>query len=245
MWSPKIQAREYMKIVTWNCNGAFRNKFQEIVALEADIYVIQECENPEHSSGEYKKWAKNYFWVGESKHKGLGIFANDSLEIQRLNWEDGGLQLFLPINVNNQFNLVGVWTKYANSPTFRYIGQLWKYLELHKEKMSENNTVLCGDLNSNKIWDVWDRWWNHSDVVKELNGINMVSLYHAATGEEQGKETAPTLYHQRNLLKPYHIDYAFSSIDMFNTQNNMVKIGDHNDWLKFSDHTPLMFTISC
>jgi exonuclease III len=85
-----------MKIVTWNCNGAFRNKFHEIAKLEADIYVIQECENPEHSSGEYKKWAQNYLWAGDSKHRGLGIFANANVEIQRLNWNDNGLQLFLP-----------------------------------------------------------------------------------------------------------------------------------------------------
>ena len=174
-----------MKIVTWNCNGGFRNKIKEIEKLEADIYVIQECENPKHSKGEYGKWAENYLWVGESKHKGLGIFASSSVKIEQLNWEGNGLQLFLPVRVNNQFNLVGVWTKQANSPTFRYIGQLWKYLGLHKQKMATSHTVVCGDLNSNKIWDLnHDRQWNHSAVVRELNAINMVSLYHTVTGEE-------------------------------------------------------------
>ena len=235
-----------MKIVTWNCNGAFRNKYQEIAKLRADIYVIQECENPEYSKGEYGKWADNYLWVGESKHKGLAIFASSSVKIHRLNWEGNGLQLFLPVSVNNQFTLVGVWTKYANSPTFRYIGQLWKYLEIHKEKMAASPTVLCGDLNSNKIWDVnHDRQWNHSGVVRELNAINMVSLYHAVTGEEQGEESSPTFYLQRDLQKPYHIDYAFSSIDISNMQNTTVSVGSHIEWLKFSDHVPLTFTTAC
>lgn len=233
-----------MKIVTWNCNGGFRNKFQKIVTLEADIYVIQECENPEHSKGEYRKWAENYLWVGESQHKGLGIFASRSVKIQRLNWGSNELQLFLPISVDNQFTLVGVWTKYANSPTFRYIGQLWKYLGLHKAKMAARPTVLCGDLNSNKIWDVWDRWWNHSDVVKELLSINIVSLYHAVTGEEQGAESTPTFYHQRNLRKPYHTDYAFSSKAICDSQSTTVSVGRHTEWLEFSDHMPLTFTIT-
>ena len=160
------QWSDAMKIVTWNCNGAFRRKFHEIIQLKADIYVIQECENPERTSGEYRKWAQNYLWAGETEGRGPGIFASSSMEIRRLNWDDNGLQLFLPVAVNNWFNLVGVWTKQANSPTFRYIGQLWKYLGLYKQKMVTSHTVICGDLNSNKIWDLdHDRRWNHSAVV--------------------------------------------------------------------------------
>jgi endonuclease/exonuclease/phosphatase family metal-dependent hydrolase len=232
-----------MKIVTWNCNGGFQNKFQKIAALNADIYVIQECANPEHAKDDYRQWAKNYLWVGENKGRGLGIFASSSLDIHRLNWEDNGLQWFLPVAVNHRFNLVGVWTKYANSPTFGYIGQLWKYLQLHKDKIASNSTVLCGDLNSNKIWDIRHSQGNHSDVVKELNGINMLSCYHVMTAEEQGKESNPTFYLQRNVTKPYHIDYVFASKDLFNITNNTVSVGAYSEWLKVSDHVPITFTI--
>jgi len=233
-----------MKIVTWNCNGAFRKTYQEIEKIEADLYIIQECENPEFTKGEYTNWASSYFWHGENKHKGIGIFAHNGVEIECLDWQDNGLQLFLPVRVNNQFNLIAVWTKQANSPTFRYIGQLWKYLELHKEKMAADPTVLCGDLNSNKIWDIWDRWWNHSDVVRELNAANIQSLYHLATSEAQGSESAPTFFLHRNLQKAYHIDFAFASEGMFNPQSNTVTVGNHNPWLEFSDHVPITFTIA-
>ena len=41
-----------MKIVTWNCQGKFREKFELIKEENADIYVIQECENPEKSDND-------------------------------------------------------------------------------------------------------------------------------------------------------------------------------------------------
>ena len=40
-----------MRIVTWNCNGAFRKKYSRLKIDDKypDILVIQECENPELS----------------------------------------------------------------------------------------------------------------------------------------------------------------------------------------------------
>ena len=37
-----------MRIVTWNCNGAFRKKYSRLKIDDKypDILVIQECENP-------------------------------------------------------------------------------------------------------------------------------------------------------------------------------------------------------
>lgn len=121
-----------MKIVSWNCNGAFREKYAAIDQLKVDIAVIQECEDPSQSTNAFRKWAGDYLWYGRSKNKGIGVFSRTSCSISRLDWEDNSLQLFLPCRVNDQFSLLAAWTKYANSPNFRYIGQLWKYLQLHK-----------------------------------------------------------------------------------------------------------------
>lgn len=36
-----------MKIISWNCNGKFREKFRDILELDADIYVIKNAKTPQ------------------------------------------------------------------------------------------------------------------------------------------------------------------------------------------------------
>lgn len=226
-----------MRIVSWNCNGALRRKFDQLTSLSADIYVVQECENPLMSKdNKYKSWANNFLWTGENANKGLGIFCSNDIKVTENSWERNGTKYFISANIDSAFNLVAVWNHHANSPNFRYIGQLWKYLQLNKHLME--NTILVGDFNSNRIWDEWDRWWNHSDVVRELEEIGIRSLYHEFFNENQGEETTPTFFLQKKLLKKYHIDYAFADNIYFKTIKRF-SIANSSDWLKISDHMPL------
>ena len=121
-----------MKIISWNCNGKFREKFQDILELDADIYVIQECENPAESSCiEYLDFAQNYLWIGEHKSKGLGVFAKEGVRMRENNWKKFCLRNFLSVNINNSFDLVAVW---ACRP---YIEEYYIYQS------------ICNDLFSN------------------------------------------------------------------------------------------------
>lgn len=230
-----------MKIVTWNCNGAFRNKFDFISELDADIYIIQECENPDISQNiNYKNWSKNYLWVGDTKNKGLGIFAKPEFEIKKLDWtdtfRDHSVKYFLPCRVNQTFNLLSVWTHKNNSKYFDYIGQFWKYLQINKENFKE--IILAGDFNSSAIWHHYDKWWNHIDVINELYEIGIESFYHKFTGELQGKESKPTLYFQKNKSKTYHIDYIFG-VQKFSEKLINYNVGSKDKWLGLSDHMPI------
>jgi exonuclease III len=246
-----------MKIVSWNCAGALRKKTKFIDQFNADILVIQECEDPERSTKEYTEWAGNYLWYGETKNKGIGIFAKKENHVENLNWskeytQEGfnksnpaltwrseDLKVFLPCMVNDEITLLGVWTKKNKSEYFGYIGQFWKYLQIHRKDLSKGKTIVCGDFNSNVFWDKKDSWWNHSDVVQELNDIGLQSLYHLTTGENQGKETKPTFFLHKNELKPYHIDYAFVSSDLI--ADCHIEMGKREDWIDVSDHVPLTF----
>lgn len=232
-----------LKIVTWNCNGAFRKKFDCLLDYQADIHIIQECENPTESKhNEYQNWANNYLWIGDTKNKGLGIFAKQGIILEKLDWTNNfknhSVKHFLPCKVNNDFDLLAVWTHRNNSPNFGYIGQLWKYLQVNKDKL--NGTLIAGDFNSNTIWDEWDRWWNHSDVVSELKEFGIESLYHKLTGEEHGKESIPTLYFQKKIGRPYHIDYIFGPKKIIDLAKKF-EIGKADKWLRLSDHMPIFY----
>ena len=235
-----------MKILTWNCNGALRKKFESLIPFNADLIVVQECEDPRETKDEkYRDWARNFLWIGDTKNKGLGVFAKNETSLVKINWEnsyqDHTVKHFLPCFVNDDFELLAVWTHRNNSPNFGYVGQFWKYLQTNKKYFRK--TIIVGDFNSNVVWDQWDRWWNHSDVVNELKELGIESLYHKYTQEEQGKETQPTFYLHRNAGKSYHIDYCFAS-SPFCEKLEAVKVEKFENWKHLSDHLPLLFSIS-
>lgn len=227
--------------------------------LDADILVVQECEDPSQSTEAYQQWAGDYLWVGTSKNKGVGVFARKGHSLEKLNWQGefslsglrsrspalswhtSDLKLFLPVRVDQKYTLLAVWTKGSDQQAFGYVGQLWKYLQIHHYELNQLNTMVIGDLNSNACWDKEDRWWSHSSVVEELEQIGLYSLYHEQEKEAQGAESQPTFYLHRKLQKPYHIDYAFFSEDLIS--KSQIEVGLHEDWLEVSDHMPLIVSL--
>ena len=222
-----------MKIISWNCSGKFREKFSLLKDLDADILVIQECENPQrYPKSDYESFSENFIWIGENQNKGLGIFARKEISISNNNWDSFCLRNFISVRVNNEFDVLAVW---ACSP---YIEEYFIYQAINFHKYTKE-MVIIGDFNSNAIWDKKHSPRDHSAVVNQLNDIGLVSAYHTVNKEFQGKETKNTFFLYRHSDKGYHIDYAFVQ------ENNLMnfEILDSTKWLNYSDHIPIVLKI--
>lgn len=235
-----------MKIITWNCQMAFRKKGHLIKNERPDILIIPECEHPDKLLKLNIK-ATSVLWHGINQNKGLAVFSFGSYHLNFLDDHNCNIQFACPIAVTGgevNFTLLAVWTQKTNGHDFRYIGQVWKAVHHYEDILSEKKVIIAGDFNSNVIWDKGHRHASHTMTIKKLSEMNIHSVYHYHFSQIPGSEIHPTFYMQRHENKPYHIDYCFVS-EYFMERLGKVKIGNYQDWKMYSDHSPLIvdFTI--
>ena len=234
-----------MKIITWNCNMAFRKKAALILAHEPDILIVPECEHPDKLKfADGIKKPTDMLWFGSNRNKGLGIFSYSHFKFKLKRNHNPDLKMIVPIAVKGghfDFTLYAVWANNPDDPDGQYVEQVWKALHHYDKKLRNKQTMLVGDFNSNTIWDRKYRAGNHSNVVKRLEEKGIFSCYHLHHQQIQGKEAHPTFYLYRHKDKPYHLDYCFASADMAEKIVS-VEIGEYEIWKPYSDHVPVMVT---
>lgn len=267
-----------MKIVSWNCNGAFRKKFKSITNekikdtyIDADIYVIQECEDPQKVGDEFKAYKqfagekdKDYFWVGNYKDKGLGIFNKSRYELKEIKLK-GNYEHFIAVEVNDSFNLLGVWAMDEDkekglNPYVEMIHDFWDDNK-GNEELFKRELIICGDFNSSskfdkkhKTLDNDDKPKDHTHLHEKLDNAGLVSAYHYLTKEESGYESRHTFFQARHLNVPFHLDYFYINEDMiketkllniwnkryYGNLPSTFEILDKRDWINLSDHLPIV-----
>jgi exonuclease III len=234
--------QQIMKLITWNCNMAFRKKAEFILNYNPDILIIPECEHPDKL-----KFAKNIksptdiFWFGTNLNKGLGIFSYSNYKFKLHKSHNPNFKNIIPLSVTGgsfDFIIFAIWANNPEDKEGKYITQVWKAINYYDNLLLNNNSILIGDFNSNTIWDKKHRFDNHSNVVKKLEEKNIFSSYHKFYNKSQGREDHPTLFMFRHEDKPYHIDYCFASTKFMDALTN-VEVGKYEDWSEYSDHNPL------
>ena len=234
-----------MRIITWNCNMAFRKKADIILAHNPDILVIPECEHPDKLKfPPGTRTPNDVLWFGTNLNKGLGVFSYTDFKFQLVDDYRPEFRMVIPIRVIGtkfEFMLYAIWANNPDDPDGQYVTQVWKAIKHYDHLLKNKGTVLAGDFNSNTIWDRPRREGNHSTVVDLLLKKGIHSVYHKYFKMTQGKEKHPTLFLYKKKDKPYHIDYCFVSED-FAEKLQSVEVGRHRFWTRYSDHVPVIAT---
>ncbi len=91
-----------MKIITWNCNMAFRKKADFILEKKPDVLIIPECENPDKLifKNETIK-PTDLFWFGKNPNKGIGVFTYSDFKISLLDIHNPEFKYVIPLSVYN------------------------------------------------------------------------------------------------------------------------------------------------
>jgi exonuclease III len=71
-----------MKIVTWNCQGAFARKAERIFSDAPDIAVIEECSKRATEVVAYEGYRAR--WFGRNANKGVGVFCRKDWKLRLL-----------------------------------------------------------------------------------------------------------------------------------------------------------------
>ena len=152
-----------MKIIEWNCQGAFRKKHGSILSHKPDILVVPECESEEKLKfGKLTPKPNEFIWFGDSPNKGIGIFSYSNYKLELLPSYNPNFRYIIPIKVtkgDNSFLLFAIWAMDNKEfPEARYIGQIWLAINYY-QKLLHLPIILTGDFNSNKIWDDKKKNW--------------------------------------------------------------------------------------
>lgn len=216
---------------------ALTRKRPFLLGLHPDIAVIPECSST--SVLEFANAGFDARWFGDKPSKGVGVLVSSPWRIAST--DEPRNKWVVPIWVTgpSDFLLLAVWTSKVG-PILKknYIGQMHEAVMNNPQWFKAGPVILCGDFNSNSIWDAKRKIGNHTDVVKRLHEFGIVSAYHQFFSEQQGAETRPThfLYHQEK--RSFHIDYIFLP-EEWARRIKMVTVGQYAEWSSLSDHVPV------
>jgi len=242
-----------MRLIAWNCAGAFHRKIDALMALRPDVAVVSECAEPEVLAAkcELPAFSAAPIWTGKNPNKGLAVLFFNDVQARLHSRFHGDLPWIAPIEITapRRINLLAVWAQNASAGNLRKAnpGPLRRGVEFYRRFLTEDDAVIAGDFNNNIFWDKPGWAMNHQDTVDRLGDHGLVSAYHAATGEAQGEETVPTHYwRDRKKDGPtYHIDYIFMP-ERWVDGTYQMRVEAFEPWTGkgLSDHVPLVLDVA-
>ena len=117
-------------------------------------------------------------------------------------------------------------------------GETIQAIEFYKEWLVDGNLpcVFGGDFNNSVIWDKPNNQNNFQNINSKLEDLGFNSAYHSQTADQFGSEETATFFHTKQESKKYHIDYLY----LKSLKSSSIELGKYKDWIKLSDHVPIM-----
>ena len=132
-----------MRLITWNCKGAYRRKHGFISALNPDLVIVPECERMSGIDQELgAPVLRSFLWFGSEPKKGLGVlsYGDYTVEVhpayvERHKW-------IVPLNVTGatSFLLFAVWSIPVPS-TGSYVQPVLDAFDEYQGLMDQRNVV--------------------------------------------------------------------------------------------------------
>ena len=215
-----------MKIISYNIHHCTQEKVDSVLRMQADIYILPEMSHPQ------KLRIPNGFmayWRGNIETKGLGIVFRKDLECYVPDWTVNSQCYFLPLIAEKKL-IIGAWpTKRPSNEPKGYPQIALDGLAEYASRFEAYPTLIAGDFNLYNGQQDETEMYSLKKVVSFLRQYGMTSIYHYWYGEEMGKESQATYYHQFKKDQQFFLDYTFSNIP--------VKDYILFDWNpRFSDH---------
>ena len=234
-----------MRIISWNCQGGYRKKIDNILELDPDIVVIQECESLERLRVFCKEKIplKSFWFGGFYPHRGVGVFFYKDYQI--LSMENNiSIEFIVPMKIMNNFEfcLFAIWAMapLGEDKGKSYTYQIEKTVKKYEGILKNNLSILIGDYNTPNIEKPVEK--TGFMVIEEFKKLEIFSAYHEYFEKDYGKHNQYTFYQHKKKEVKHMLDYCFASKSIIEKIRN-VEIGKYEDWIEYSDHCPLIVEI--
>jgi hypothetical protein len=230
-----------MRLISWNCKGAFHRKHDVISALRPDVLVVPECEElPGIPQALGAAPATSFLWFGAYPRKGLAVFSYGDYVCEVHPSYDPRHRWIVPVSVSGpaSFMLFAVWTV-PHPDSKSYVQPLVEAFEHYRPSIEASDAIWAGDFNAGFALDRPSSPYTFRDFVSLLGGDGLRSLYHEQRGCAHGEEPEPTYYHYHDAVRGFHLDYMFAGRG-FRPSAFSLTVGAHADWARQSDHMPLL-----
>ncbi len=234
-----------MRVISWNCQGGYRKKIDNILELKPDIVVIQECENLEKLRAFCKEKIplKSFWFGGFYPHRGVGVFFYKDYQI--LSMENNiSIEFIVPMKIMNNFEfyLFAIWAMapFGEDKGKPHTYQIEKAVKKYKNILKNNLSILIGDYNTPNIKEPVEK--TGFMVIEEFKKLEIFSAYHEYFEKDYGKHNQYTFYQHKKKEVKHMLDYCFASKSIIE-RISKVEIGKYEDWIEYSDHCPLIVEI--